>query len=359
MIFCAAADPGGSRALLPVVEELARRGRELRVLDHGFLGRELPPELKGRLCPPPEAEAALGAAGCFLFGSSAADGLPLSLARKAKALGRPTVHVLDNWSGYASRLDTDGRGLFIPDIYAVMDREAWQGAVSGGLPESCLEVTGHPSLAALGGYVRRRQKIPPLAARRDLGLPDDKLLLAFANEPLRLVLGPDLTAAGHYGFTEDQVLPLWAEALLPWADRIEALILPHPKDDPAELAELWRKSGRGLPGRVLRLPEGRAILPIADALAGMASILLYDAWICGWPVLSLQPGVRAEAIRRFSRLPGLHYAGTEQAVGAAVQAWLAETGLGRALQPRPELESHLAAASTIAGLVEKLLEQRK
>lgn len=355
MIFCAAADPGGSRVLLPVIEELARRGREVRVLNHGFLGRELPPEQNSRLCPLAEAEAALASAGCFMFGSSASDELPLSMARKARALGRPVVHVLDNWSGYARRLSHDGRGLFIPDVYAVMDDEARRGAASEGLPEGCLRVTGHPALAALKPYVRRRQNQSPLVARKDLGLPGDKLVLAFVNEPLRQVIGPDLTAAGHYGFTEDQVLPLWAEALLPWADRIEAVILPHPKDDPEKLAELWRKSGRGLPGRVLRLAEGRAILPITDALAGMASILLYDAWIYGLPVLSMQPGARAESIRRFSRLPGIHYADAEKAVSGAARAWLAETGLGRALRPRPEFSAHLTAASAIAELIEDLL----
>lgn len=240
-----------------------------------------------------------------------------------------------------------------------MDDEARQGAAADGLPESCLQVTGHPALAALATYACRRQSRPPLAARRDLGLPDDKLLLAFVNEPLRRVLGSDLTAPAHYGFTEDQVLSLWIENLLPWADAIEVVVLPHPKDDTAELGEWWRKNGRGLSGRVLRFPEGRTILPLADALAGMASILLYDAWICSLPTLSMQPGGKAESIRRFSRLPGIHYAGTEEAVAAAVKAWLGETVLGRALKPRPELESHLAAASTIAGLVEDLVEQRK
>lgn len=359
MIFCAAGDPGGSRALLPVIEDLEKRGLVCRVLDHGYLGRELPLALGARLVSADQAAAALASSRCFLFGSSSTDTRPLALARQAREMGRPVVHVLDNWTNYARRLNHDGGPLLVPDIYAVMDEEAGRGAVAEGLPESCIKVTGHPGLAVLDAYVQRRRHCSLSEERRKLGLPEDGRILAFINEPLRQVLGADLAAPGHYGFTEDQVLADWAEALAFGADDAYAVILPHPKDDPDELALLWRRIGRGLKGRVLRLPEGRAILTVADALAGMASILLYDAWICGLPTLSMQPGVRAEPIRRFARLPGLFYADAPEDVPRAVEGWLGAAGQGLSLEPRPELKAHLGAAGTVARLIEELMEEGK
>ena len=49
MILCAAGDPGDSKAILPVIDELERRRVPYAVLDHGFLGRDLPERLNGRL----------------------------------------------------------------------------------------------------------------------------------------------------------------------------------------------------------------------------------------------------------------------------------------------------------------------
>lgn len=355
MILFAAGDPGGSRALLPVIFELERRGRACGVMDHGFLGRELPEAHSPCRIPDDAAETALKLASCYVFGSSAADVRPLALARKAKSLGIPVVHVLDNWSGYAHRLRNDGLPPLEPDAYAVMDEAAKAGALADGIDETRLRVTGHPGLAELGKILETRRAASPDALRRELDLPEDKLVLAFVNEPLRRVLGTDVMAAGHYGFTEDRVLRLWAASLRPVADKSYVVILPHPKDDDEETAALWARVSNGLGGRVLRLPEGRAILPVADAAAGMASILLYESWLCGLPTLSMQPGVRAAAIRRFADLGGIFYADTEAKIDSASTAWMNGIRADRSAPPRKDLARHIEAPANVADLVEELL----
>ncbi|MDR1611672.1 MAG: hypothetical protein LBT97_02685 [Planctomycetota bacterium] len=355
MILCAAGDPGGSRVVLPVMLELERRGLPCRILDHGYLGRELPARLRPLLIPDGDAGAVLEEAACYVFGSSASDARPLGLARAARASGLPVAHILDNWSGYASRLEHDGLGRLTPDIYAVMDEEAKLGAIADGVPEECLRITGHPGLGELTGIVRLRREAGA-ARRKRYDLPEGKLHLVFVNEPLRQVLGHDIAGERHCGFTEDQVLALWARSLQAVRDRVFATILPHPKDDPRELAESWSAVRGGVPGRVMRLPKGREILSAADAVAGMASILLYDSWLLGLPTLALQPGVRQEPIRRFSRLPGLHYADSGAGVDGAVRAWLSEADSGSAALPRQELQFHLQAPARIAKLIGELLK---
>ncbi|MDL2259826.1 hypothetical protein LJB99_02975 [Deltaproteobacteria bacterium OttesenSCG-928-K17] len=355
MIFCAGGDPGGSRALIPVIEELARRGRNCAILDHGFLGREMPPAAGLRLVAADRAEEAAAACDLYLFGSSAADIRPLSLARLAKGRGRPVVHVLDNWSAYAHRLKMDGQDMLAADLYAVMDQSAAQGAAAEGVEEKSIKVTGHPGLAAAAKVLSSLGAAGPLPAARQLGLPENRLLLVFINEPLGAVLGRDLAAPGHYGFTEDQVLSALTAALRPFRDEIFLILLPHPKDDPGQLEDLWAEHGHGLDGVRMRLAEGRAILPAVHAAAGMASILLYEAWLCGLPALSLQPGARSQAVRRFAALEDICYAGSETEIPAAAKLWLSRARGAETRRPRPELAVHAAAPATVADEIEKLL----
>jgi hypothetical protein len=359
MIFCAAGDPGGSRAVLPVALELARRGTPVRVLDHGFLGQELPPAHRKALCREAEAGPLLASCTAFLFGSSATDPLPLALARRAKALGKPVIHVLDNWSSYVQRLRTDKGPLLDVDVYAVMDEAALEGALAAGIPEHCLAVTGHPGFAAIVAELRRLSMSKRREAARKLGLPHGKTLLAFVCEPFRQVFGPDPHTPDHPGFTEETVLSAFAAALAPYAEQIYLALLPHPKQGESEMATLWQHTRGTLEGSVLSLPRSRDILPTIDGIAGMASMLLYEAWLGGLPVLSMQPGCRLDALRRFALFSGVEYADTIASIPPAVAAWLSLCSSREPRAPRPELALHETAPEKIADITLRFTEARK
>lgn len=357
MILCAAGDPGGSRAVLPVVQELARRGAECRVVGHGFLGEELPPALCSLLCTLEEAEELLARSGTsYIFGSSVSDGLPLRMARKAKNVGGFTVHLLDNWSSYALRLKTDGADMLVPDVYAVMDEVAKQGALAEGIPASCLRVTGHPAFSGTAQSLRALRHTDKRTHARRLGLPEDRFVLVFVCEPFKDVFGSDLRSAGHPGFTEETVLNSLLKALVrhPCAGDIYFAVLPHPKQNSDEVEELWQNAVRGgggdIRGGVLHLPSGRDCLPAASGICGMASILLYEAWLGGMPVLCLQPGCRLQSIKSFALLDNIVYVAREEEIPEAINAWPALRGAGM-LPARPELSIHEASAEKIADIV--------
>lgn len=350
MIFCAACDPGGSRAMLPVIMELERRKASYRVLAHGFLGDELPPALRHVLCSRGESLHLVGQSSIFFFSSSVSDTLPLALARKARDAGIPIVHLLDNWSAYASRLATDGLPPLVPDVYAVMDEAAREGAAAEGLPPETLVIVGHPGLGEIVTPLRPRD-IDRRNSAELLGLPTDKLLLAFLDEAFAEALGRDEHLPGHPGFTEDTILPAFASALAPFADQVYVVLLPHPRGNPANLAALWKKSRQGLAGEILTLTQGRHILPAINGIAGMASILLYEAWLTGLPVLSMQPGCRWDSLRRFAFLDGIAYADTWQHIPATVTAWMALCGKQSLPHPRPELALHAAASKHMADIL--------
>ena len=357
MILCAAGDPGGSRVVLPVINELARRNLQCAVLNHGFLGRELPEHLHGWLYPEEEADALLERAALFMFGSSATDILPLSLARRARMCGLPIVHILDNWSTYRSRLETDGFGMLVPDIYTVMDEEAKAGAVAEGVPLSCLLVTGHPGLfdsaIKLGRLPTQNRRQAAVA----IGCPPDALHLAFVHEPFRAVFGDDLLADGHPGFTEDAVLAAFTAALRPYRERVHISILPHPKESPDVVSEIWEQVRGGVSGRIVTLTQSQDIFSAVDGVAGMASILLYEAWLTGLPVLSLQPDCKFTSLRRFASLDGIQYTDSRDRMPTSVAAWLIRCKETVTPVPRPELILHAASPAKIAGCVIDLLSE--
>jgi hypothetical protein len=262
--------------------------------------------------------------------------------------------VLDNWSSYNRRLQTDDGPLLEPDLYAVMDEAARQGALAEGVSESCLVVTGHPAFAEFAEELRMLPHCERHAAANRLNLPTDKVNLAFVSEPFWQVFGENTCAPDHPGFTAERVLASFAVALAPYAARIHLAILPHPKQNAAEVEKLWERVRGNLAGGVVSLNRGRDILPALDGIAGMASILLYEAWLGGLPALSLQPGCRVKDLQRFALLDGIEYVATEEAIPAATAAWFTRCSSGERKNARPELALHQAAPGRIADLVLQL-----
>lgn len=343
MILCAAGDPGGSRAVLAVAETLLRRGETVRIPRHGTLAKEVPALMAGCLCDENEAFDFLPRCKALVFGSSTHDAWPLALARAAKAKGAVVMHVLDNWSTYMKRLCTDGLPPLVPDIYTVIDEESRKGAEAEGVPAAALVVAGHPGLADTADALER------LAAQRRTGCAGP-LAVAFVCEPFAAVFGRDCRVQGHPGFTEETVLESFAAALATVAPDVHVYLLPHPKQRPEDISRLWDKVRGPLEGKVLSLPRGRDVLSMVSGVAGMASILLYEAWLGGFPVLSMQPDCRLPALRRFASLKDIAYTDKETAVPAATAEWLAQCRR-TAPVPRHELFFHKAAPRKIVEML--------
>ncbi|WP_236686387.1 hypothetical protein [Paramagnetospirillum magnetotacticum] len=355
-VLFAAVDPGGAAAILPVAQMLAGRGGRAAILDHGFLGRNATDELI-RLAPPDgDPGAWLEACGisCVCFGTSLADHLPLALARSAQSLGLPVVCILDNWMNYRVRLEMDGGPLFVPDVYAVMDDKARDEALAEGVPASCLQVTGHPGLAGLAREIseatapRRRD----LRMRLGLGVPP-RQLIAFIGEPVARDQGTDSRTPGWRGYTERDVLALLCGQLQPMAGTVDLAILPHPRDDLVELEALWQSLRGNLGGGIVRDFGGRQVVLAADRVAGMASILLYEAWLQAKPVISLQPGLVRDDLAAAVRRPGIGLVTRRDLAPEAIAGWLAA---GQWEKPADCLR-HGAAPALLAELIQHLAER--
>jgi len=351
MILFTAGDVGGARAILPVIQECHSRRLSFIVLKHGPLSQECPSSWP-KILPPDKLTAATTAdwlaelkISTLVFGSSVSDTLPLTLARQSHEHGLPVMHVLDNWSNYRRRLEHDGLPMLIPDIYTVMDEIAYDGTVSEGLPSECIKITGQPALAPLADEY---------TSLNNNYIGKDSLRLLFVSEPVESDQGTGPESPTFRGYTEKTVLNILCQALQPFAHQIKLSVLPHPREKQDELAETWQAAKGGLCGGVLTKQNSRRNVLEADGVIGMASILLYEAWLIGKPVLSLQPDLRTQALRMLEKRANLNFVDQKEEIACEVDAWLQSIRQGNK-SPHPDLFRHQGAAIKICDLLEDLL----
>lgn len=352
MIVFVAGDVGGARSLLPVARECAALSSPFALVDHGVLSFEAPKHWR-RLEPGGREAARRGlleaGASALVFASSNKDTEALEWAREARGCGIPCIHVLDNWNGYGRRLEIDGLPRLVPEVYAVMDDYAADEAEADGLPPHTIAVTGQPALAELGGMFEQgedlRQRI-----RSVLGVASGRILVAFVSEPAAQNQGSNPTSPDYRGYTESDVLELFCRALQDLAGTVQVAVLVHPREDREAVRACWEANRGSLTGGLTEGVPGRQAVFAADAAAGMASILLYEAWLSGKPVLSLQPGLLMNHLDWPTRLEGVVTAFSSAGAEKSVREWAGSVQCLAPLQPRSELFQHAAAPRRVFDL---------
>tara|TARA_R110002051_G_scaffold256048_2_gene315137 strand:+ start:967 stop:2040 length:1074 start_codon:yes stop_codon:yes gene_type:complete len=345
-LLFAAGDVGGARALLPVARLAHVRGIKVYALNHGVFRTEGDAGWHWLDLP----AACTQPADVVLYATSVSDPAALDVAAAAQARGTPLLHMLDNWSSYAARLRrASGGPQILPDIYAVMDQLAYDEALADGVPEPILTITGHPNLAHIS--VESGQFDRPDEKRTDI---------LFVSEPARVDSGAADDPAGR-GYDEQSVAravmgalanPALGAALGP--DPCLHLA-PHPREDRSETAARWQTLAQEIPLpatgpltiSVVPRDGVRSALHGATHVIGMSSILLYEAWLLGRPVASIQPGLRGAALRSLSHRDGLVFCHTACGVGTAVQTCLRQ----RPGPAHPGLRQHAAAAGAVLDLL--------
>lgn len=334
-LLFAAGDVGGARALLPVIALASAYGQRPWVLKHGALTTEK--NVAGDWIGVTDLLFADPAhhPGAYLFAGSVADQTPLRLARQARASGIPTIFVLDSWTSYAARLAMDGLEPFVPDAYCVPDRKAEADAKRDGVTAT-IAVTGQPAFADV-----------LLESRGDAPRARPGIKVLFVSEPAEADHGRSR------GYTETDVMTGIAEALQGWEGRLMIDVLPHPRDDAAKVAALWNNVRGDIPGEILEKNTLRSVVDY-DGVAGMASVLLYRAWLLGLPVLSCQPGLLLDPLRQFGEREAIVLVDKIDTSRAQIQAWAKGLVAGRTPVLRPDAHQHAGAAEAILRIAHKL-----
>jgi hypothetical protein len=353
----ASGDVGGARAILPIIERCVEEGVDAEFVDNGHISKEAPSHLL-RISPKLigsreqfEKYFLKRDIKVFIFASSLQDRIALTLARWMKAHHVPVIHVLDHWNSYQSRMETDGMPAFIPDHYAVMDSIAFEAAAEAGIDESILQITGQPALSNLAGeFAQWKTKKDRSILNRE-GFDPSKRLISFISEPVEHDQGATLETPGYRGYTEKDVIRRFCEILQPFAKDIQIAILPHPREEQEALAELWHAHKGALFGKVLNLNRGRDGVFMSDGVSGMGSVLLYEAWLLGKAVISIQPGLRIPSLQMLQRRQNVVFVDSYSKISELLIDWLDDVIRGLEYDVRPDLALHEKAPDNLCKLI--------
>ncbi len=293
-LLFAGGDPGGARCLLPVIKSALEQGIVVRVLAHGWLEEQVKkmPD-PGLLMDEEElASTALSMpSSVLIFSSSVSDLRPLRLAIRLKALGIPIIHVLDHWSNYARRLATDDGMVLEVDVYTALDDFSREQIKASRVKARKVVVTGSPALEALFFELSSLEESDEISRFKKGKMDNARPVLLWASEPVTQDQG-DSKSPSYRGYTEEDAFYWFTHLLMQFVgEDMELLVAPHPREDVARLESIvgsyWPNA------TLLKAGEGRKGILMAQGVCGMASMLLYEAWLWGKSVLSLQPNARS------------------------------------------------------------------
>jgi len=348
--------------LLPVMGACERHSFPFAVCRHGHIVTEAPERWEW-IHPDGTADMrnffAENGVGVLVFATSSKDTTALTLARRAGECLIPTIHVLDNWTSYALRMRMDGLPPFVPDVYTVIDDLSRREAEEDGVDGSVLYVTGQPALASLAEEYRVWLNSGVGNVSHRAASRSGKRVMAFISEPVTHDQGATSASSRYRGYTEKEVLSLFCQTMQPSADSVQIMVLPHPREDREELSRHWESSRGVLEGEIASVDRGRKAIFGADAVVGMASLLLYEAWLLGKPVMSLQPGLRVKPLRMLARREGVLFIDTYENTADRVKKWISSIRFGARHSPLPELRLHEKAPEDVFRLIERYAKQKK
>lgn len=307
-LLFASGDIGGARAIIPIMKNCIKKNHKFFFVPNGHILKEAESSWDKASISNDTSEdkiahfLSISNIGCLIFASSVKDDLALRVASLCGKLGIPTVHILDNWTSYRERLVLDNGELCLPDVYAVMDELAYHDAINAGIDSKMLLITGHPALNSLNQDLSLARKSLSREDRlMNLGLPIDKKVILFISEPVEKDNGH------NRGYTEKTSLEILCRCCQSESTKIQVLVLPHPREDRGAVEISWSMYRGKLDGAVVGFDKGRSALCLADGVAGMASLLLYEAWLVGVPVASIQPNLKLAPLEMLSKRDGVQF----------------------------------------------------
>lgn len=361
VLFCSG-DVGGTRAIIPIMEKCLEKGICAAFVDKGHISKEAPRNWERIAFDKIGSEELLrnflhrSNIKVFVFASSQKDCTALTLARLIKKCNIPVIHILDHWTSYRSRMETDGLSTFVPNYYAVMDNIAYESAVENGIDEDILMITGQPALADLSAEFTQWKARNDHSILNSYGFDPGKKLISFVSEPAENDQGVSPDSVDYRGYTEKVVLQHFCDALQSFANEIQIAILPHPKEDKNTLSGLWNEYRGSLYGKTLNLPRGRYGLFMSDAVAGMASSLMYEAWLLGKPVVSIQPGLRLQALRMLQNRQDVYFIDSYSEISEQIKNWVTGIINGTNYYTKPDLAIHEKAPEIIYDLIRNYVD---
>jgi len=316
-------DPGGTNAVIQLVEPLRAAGNELVVYGKDAA---LPIYRKfGVECLDIREAISSGtqegarefvnkiSPNLILTGTSSEDFTERHLWLAGQKAGIASFAVLDQWTNYRLRLipehpnSPNGRdALVTPSFFFIMDEFARREMCALGIESERLVVTGQPFFDHIrkSGERIRVQEVEKL--RHMLTGGDDGLVFVFASQPIASIHRQNGIEEDYWGYTENTVLQSVVAQLQKLTKNLETkvtlVVRLHPKDEENAYRDVLRGSHKWLNTVFDRELNSNLLLKTADLVIGMFSMVLLEAAILGTRFISVQIGLKRENPLIFDRL---------------------------------------------------------
>lgn len=318
-------DPGGAKALLPVVQDLAsRRGVAVLCVVAGVAARIIDAEQWGcdvRVVDDDMDQAsaaevlAASSAETMLTGAGTYNAIEHTFRVAAEALGIRSVSFVDYWNEWEARFqrEMDGRVVVCrPDVVCAIDDVSRQELTAdGGFEESQVVVTGSPTLEQSMKHLRVLRAGDAVELRRRYGIAEDEKVCVFFSDAFYTGPGGAYATGGgsrfdergesRFGYTPDGMLSMLLEELgratETYGVRVRLVVKPHPREHPEKLLEvLAAKPQARVRADITETAVSLELIAIADAVFGMGSIVMIESGLAGVPTFSVQIGLRDKEI---------------------------------------------------------------
>ena len=227
----------------------------------------------------------------YIFSSNIKDQLPLQIARIAKSLSIKTIHILDFWSLYAHRMTLDNKHQFCPDYFIVPDLNAQRYAIADGINKGSIYPIGQPAFGDI--------KIPNLNTKNFSAYEERTI---FILEPIK----QDLDM--RRGYNEETVLKNIEDILKSKDSKLKFDFLIHPRMNSNSIKKMLETFPKNNLGKIITSKiTPLEILSSYPTICGMSSTLLYEAWICGMKIFSIQPNLKLPWLNFYQDLEGIFY----------------------------------------------------
>ncbi len=319
-------DPGGTNAVVPLIEPLRTRGNEVVVY-----GKDAALSIYRRLsmdCTdirdaiPSGTEEETGkfvrklGPDLIVTGTSSEDFTERHLWKAAEKAGIASFAVLDQWTNYRLRLIPEGddpvnagakeRELILPSFFFIMDEFARKEMCAMGIDREKLVVTGQPFFDYIRKTGNRFAAPENEKLRRELTGDQSGLIFVFASQPIASIHRQNGMAEDFWGYTEKTVLKSVTACLGKLTDelatKVTLVIRLHPKDQPDAYRDVLSTCPKSINPIVDRETDSSLLLKAADLIIGMFSMVLLEAAILKRRFISVQIGLKRENPLIFDRM---------------------------------------------------------
>ena len=318
-------DPGGTNAVMQLIDPLRALGNEVKVCGKDMalsIYRKLNMDCSDICDAIPSGTqeetnefVRKARPDLIVTGTSSEDFTERHLWTAAEAAGIPSFAVLDQWTNYRLRLipevDDPTNGcpaskLVVPSFIFIMDEFAREEMCALGIDPKKLVVSGQPFFDHIRKTGDKFTASEIDALRQQITGAQGGLVFVFASQPIASIHRMNGMAEDHWGYTEKTVLKSVAECLSNLAEelavKVTLVLRLHPKDEADAYKDSLATSQNSIKVVFDRETDSTLLLKAADLVIGMFSMLLLEAAILERRFISVQIGLKRENPLIFDRM---------------------------------------------------------